>query len=69
MANIAVLGAIEELAVDMPEELASGKYPILLHPYQRLTPGASESDVPSPEEWEDHSAMASDSEMGVAGTP
>ncbi|KJK61380.1 protein of unknown function DUF3517 [Aspergillus parasiticus SU-1] len=65
----AVLGAIEELAVDMPEELASGKYPILLHPYQRLTPGASESDVPSPEEWEDNSAMASDSEMGVAGTP
>ncbi|KAE8383353.1 hypothetical protein BDV26DRAFT_137686 [Aspergillus bertholletiae] len=47
----AVLGAIEELAVDMPEELAS------------------ESDVPSPEEWEDHSAMASDSEMGVSGTP
>ncbi|KAK6813470.1 hypothetical protein RU639_011204 [Aspergillus parasiticus] len=40
----AVLGAIEELAVDMPEELAS-------------------------EEWEDNSAMASDSEMGVAGTP
>ncbi|KAF7594517.1 hypothetical protein BBP40_008964 [Aspergillus hancockii] len=47
----AVIGAIEELAVDMPEELAS------------------ESDQPSPEEWEDNSMMASDSEMGVAGSP
>ncbi|KAE8348923.1 hypothetical protein BDV28DRAFT_73623 [Aspergillus coremiiformis] len=40
----AVLGAIEELAVDIPEELVS-------------------------EEWEDNSMMASDSEMGVAGSP
>ncbi|KAE8149454.1 hypothetical protein BDV25DRAFT_156255 [Aspergillus avenaceus] len=40
----AVIGAIEELAVDVPEELAS-------------------------EEWEDNSMMASDSEMGVAGSP
>ncbi|KAJ5770638.1 uncharacterized protein N7511_002689 [Penicillium nucicola] len=30
---------------------------------------ASESDVPSPEEWEANSAMASDSEVGVAGSP
>ncbi|KAL4879060.1 hypothetical protein BJY04DRAFT_220654 [Aspergillus karnatakaensis] len=30
---------------------------------------ASESDVPSPEEWEDNSIMASDSEMGLVGTP
>ncbi|KAL2832877.1 hypothetical protein BDW59DRAFT_138793 [Aspergillus cavernicola] len=30
---------------------------------------ASESDMPSPEEWEDNSMMASDSEMGLAGTP
>ncbi|OQD90430.1 hypothetical protein PENANT_c001G09677 [Penicillium antarcticum] len=30
---------------------------------------ASESDVPSPEEWEANSAMASDSDAGVAGSP
>ncbi|KKK18163.1 hypothetical protein ARAM_004521 [Aspergillus rambellii] len=47
----AVITAIEELAVELPEELAS------------------ESDVPSPEEWEDNSMMASDSEMGLAGSP
>ncbi|KAJ5668957.1 hypothetical protein N7462_010027 [Penicillium macrosclerotiorum] len=29
----------------------------------------SESDLPSPEEWEATSAMASDSEMGIAGSP
>ncbi|KAL4807372.1 hypothetical protein BDV18DRAFT_116297 [Aspergillus unguis] len=29
----------------------------------------SESDVPSPEEWDDNSMIASDSEMGTAGTP
>ncbi|KAL4864454.1 hypothetical protein BDV12DRAFT_176122 [Aspergillus spectabilis] len=46
-----VMAAIEEMAVELPEELAS------------------ESDIPSPEEWEDNSMMASDSEMGLAGTP
>ncbi|KAE8393246.1 hypothetical protein BDV23DRAFT_149795 [Aspergillus alliaceus] len=40
----AVIGAIEELSVDMPEELAS-------------------------EEWEEHSMIASDSDVGVAGSP
>ncbi|KAL4918129.1 hypothetical protein BDW62DRAFT_68207 [Aspergillus aurantiobrunneus] len=40
----AVLTAIEETAVEIPEEVAS-------------------------EEWEDNSMMASDSEMGMAGTP
>ncbi|KAL4938191.1 hypothetical protein BDV06DRAFT_201525 [Aspergillus oleicola] len=45
-----VLTAIEGLAVELPEELAS------------------ESDVQPLEEWEDNS-MASDSEMGMAGTP
>ncbi|KAL1967875.1 hypothetical protein VTN77DRAFT_2564 [Rasamsonia byssochlamydoides] len=30
---------------------------------------ASESDFPSPEDWEDNSMMASDSELGLAGTP
>ncbi|OGE53350.1 hypothetical protein PENARI_c008G00898 [Penicillium arizonense] len=30
---------------------------------------ASESEAPSPEEWEANSAMASDSEVGVAGSP
>ncbi|KAL2872647.1 putative ubiquitin C-terminal hydrolase [Aspergillus lucknowensis] len=39
-----VLAAIEEMAVELPEELAS-------------------------EEWEDNSMVASDSEMGMAGTP
>ncbi|OJJ50521.1 hypothetical protein ASPZODRAFT_148016 [Penicilliopsis zonata CBS 506.65] len=29
----------------------------------------SESDFPSPEEWEDNSLMASDSEIGLAGSP
>ncbi|KAL4777550.1 hypothetical protein BDW60DRAFT_202441 [Aspergillus nidulans var. acristatus] len=47
----AVVSAIEEMAVEVPEELPS------------------ESDVPSPEEWDDGSMIASDSEMGMAGTP
>ncbi|KAL4986994.1 hypothetical protein BDW68DRAFT_162080 [Aspergillus falconensis] len=47
----AVISAIEEMAVEIPEELPS------------------ESDVPSPEEWDDGSMLASDSEMGMAGTP
>ncbi|KAI9374010.1 hypothetical protein BJX61DRAFT_541164 [Aspergillus egyptiacus] len=47
----AVLAAIEELTVEIPEELPS------------------ESDIPSPEEWEDNSMMASDSDLGLAGTP
>ncbi|KAL4978597.1 hypothetical protein BDW66DRAFT_16203 [Aspergillus desertorum] len=47
----AVISAIEEMAVEIPEELPS------------------ESDVPSPEEWDDGSMIASDSEMGMAGTP
>ncbi|KAJ9326994.1 hypothetical protein DTO027B3_2234 [Paecilomyces variotii] len=29
----------------------------------------SESDLPSPEDWEDNSMMASDSEVGLAGSP
>ncbi|KAL4910198.1 hypothetical protein BDW74DRAFT_144626 [Aspergillus multicolor] len=47
----AVITAIEEMVVEVPEELPS------------------ESDVPSPEEWDDGSMIASDSEMGIAGTP
>ncbi|KAL6232934.1 hypothetical protein BDW75DRAFT_216372 [Aspergillus navahoensis] len=47
----AVISAIEEMVVEIPEELPS------------------ESDVPSPEEWDDGSMLASDSEMGMAGTP
>ncbi|KAL5335950.1 hypothetical protein BJX70DRAFT_401139 [Aspergillus crustosus] len=47
----AVMTAIDEMAIEIPEELAS------------------DSDVASPEEWEDNSMMASDSEMGLAGTP
>ncbi|KAL4889224.1 hypothetical protein BDV59DRAFT_187150 [Aspergillus ambiguus] len=46
----AELESIDELAVEMPGELAS------------------DSDAPSAEEWEDNS-MASDSDVGVAGSP
>ncbi|KAF9893427.1 hypothetical protein FE257_010739 [Aspergillus nanangensis] len=47
----AVIDAIDELTVDVPEELAS------------------DSDIPSAEGWEDNSMMASDSEVGVTGSP
>ncbi|KAA8652357.1 putative ubiquitin C-terminal hydrolase [Aspergillus tanneri] len=46
----AVIGAVEEVAVDVREDLGS------------------ESDVHSPEEWDDNSVV-SDSEMGMAGSP
>ncbi|KAG2411729.1 hypothetical protein HFD88_009285 [Aspergillus terreus] len=46
----AEIESIDELAVDVPEELAS------------------DSDAPSAEEWEDNS-MASDSDVGVVGSP
>lgn len=66
----AVSAAIEELAADLPEELVSGMYPFhMSHSPSNL--GPPESDLPSPDadEWEDNSVMASDSEMGMAGSP
>ncbi|KAL2808823.1 hypothetical protein BJX63DRAFT_18059 [Aspergillus granulosus] len=48
-----VLAAIEEMTVELPEEI----------------PSDPESDKASSEEWEDNSMIASDSEMGMVGTP
>lgn len=65
----AVSTAIEELAADIPEELASGgMYPFHMS-HSPSNPGTPDSDVISPEEWEDNSMIASDSEMGLAGSP
>lgn len=71
IANIepaAEIESIDELAVDVPEELASGKLFVSFLSFRNLTPGSTDSDAPSAEEWEDNS-MASDSDVGVAGSP
>lgn len=40
------------------------------HPPISLTPGAPpESDLPSPDEWENTSPLASDDEIGLAVSP
>lgn len=66
----AVLDAVEELAVDLPEELASGKSLFIASaPPSNQPPCIPESDIASPEEWEDNSAMGSDSEIGLTSTP
>lgn len=65
---LAVITAIEELSVELPEELASGGLPF--HMFMFFSnPRFPESDLPSPEEWEDNSMMASDSEVGMTGSP
>ena len=65
---LAVITAIEELSVELPEELASGGLPF--HMFMSFSnPRFPESDLPSPEEWEDNSMMASDSEVGMTGSP
>ncbi|KAL4968635.1 putative ubiquitin C-terminal hydrolase [Aspergillus stella-maris] len=64
----AVLTAIEGLAVDLPEELASGRSATFLMSISASNYSGPESDVQSLEEWEDNS-MGSDSEMGITGTP
>jgi hypothetical protein len=53
--------------VDLPDP-TSGESPF------RISMSSSnswlpESDLPSPEDWEDNSMMASDSEVGLAGSP
>ncbi|KAL5003429.1 hypothetical protein BDV10DRAFT_154983 [Aspergillus recurvatus] len=65
----AVISAIEEMAVEIPEELPSGKSVFYFVSTSASNLRAPESDVPSPEEWDDGSMLASDSEMGMAGTP
>lgn len=64
----AVNTAIEELSVDLPEELASGGSSFHMFT-SSSNPWFPESDLPSPEDWEDNSMMASDSEVGLAGSP
>lgn len=66
---IAVSTAIEELSVDLPEELASGGSPFSYVHVLSSNPWFPESDLPSPEDWEDNSMMASDSEVGLPGSP
>jgi ubiquitin carboxyl-terminal hydrolase 34 len=65
----AVVSAIEEMAVEVPEELPSGRSAFYFVSTLASNPRPPESDVPSPEEWDDGSMIASDSEMGMAGTP
>lgn len=61
--------AIEDMAVEVPEEVASGRSALFLLPTPSSNSQMSESDALSAEEWEDNSMMASDSEMGMVGTP
>lgn len=65
----AVGTAIEELTVDLPEELASGKAGPFLCLHQSSNRCGPESDLPSPDEWEDNSVMASESDVGLAESP
>lgn len=61
--------AIEEMAVEIPEEVASGRPALFLLPTLSSNSQMPGSDALSAEEWEDNSMMASDSEMGMVGTP
>lgn len=68
---IAVSEAVEELSADLPEDLVSGgTYLFSFCPSPSSpNPGKPVSDISSPDEWEDNSMIASDSEMGLAGSP
>lgn len=69
MRIIAVNAAIEELSVELPEELVSGKIAPFLMSTSSSNPRVPDSDLPSPEDWEDNSIMASDSDIGITGSP
>jgi ubiquitin carboxyl-terminal hydrolase 34 len=57
------------MPVELPEELPSGRSTFFLISTLSSNPTDPESDKASSEEWEDNSMIASDSEMGMAGTP
>lgn len=64
---LAVTTAIEELSVDLPDPTSGrSSFRMLMLSSDSWLP---ESDLPSPEDWEDNSMVASDSEVGLAGSP
>lgn len=64
----AILALLDEMTIEVPEDLISGmpSFHIIHFLSNPVTP---ESDLPSPDEWEGNSALASDSELGLAGSP